>query len=90
MGRYIQTNSNHGKADTILASYPSAKEISRDEAIKSNPDVDGIVVVVNNGLFEAAAFAHNERELRDFTDPDDWRPKRFIKMDRNELEKIAH
>lgn len=37
-----------------------------------------IVVWVNNGAFSAAGIMDGERDLRDFTDPDDIRPRKFF------------
>ena len=35
------------------------------------------VVLVDNGPFTAAGIAFSERELREFSDPGDYRPKRW-------------
>lgn len=41
-----------------------------------------LIVIVNNGPFEAAAIAYSESEFLDFTGPSDNRPKEYIIMDK--------
>ena len=43
-------------------------------------DGNGIICVVNNGFFEAAAFAYSNEELAYFRDSSDTRPKVSLTM----------
>lgn len=84
MGYYIQVPNNKGKARQIVELYggrivtdvPSFKNISPDEAI---------ICVLDNGAFEAAGFAYDERELAEFVAPDSFchqRPRTWVIMNR--------
>ena len=44
---------------------------------------ENLICVVENGVFEAAAYVQDERDLRDFSDYTyDYRPKVWLKWDR--------
>jgi hypothetical protein len=87
MGYYIEVPANTGKArlieelhgGTILARQPEWDEF---------PDL-AIIVVVDNGIFEAAGYAYDEAEYRAFTEPDDMRPKTFLVMPRDKAEELS-
>ena len=86
MGYYIQTNSNTGKASIIakehggvIVSYGEAKEAMKDAT-------KGVIVVLNNGFFEAAGFAYNQEEFDAFTS--DMRPKHYVILDRHIVKTI--
>lgn len=81
MGFYVQLPTAKGKAELICQMYPGSKLVTEAEAAEHNRLGEGIVVVVDNGPFEAAAFAFSEQEFKEFTRPDDHRPKKFILMD---------
>lgn len=85
MGYYVQ-GPNHGKVRHIQDNM-QGKVVSREEAALhiDAPDL-AVVVVVNNGPFDAAAFAYSEDEFKEFTRPDDRRPKTFMLADRNSVE----
>ncbi len=84
MGYYVAIDAPHGKAATIVAAEESAKLASLTEASRAMKDPAlGVVVVVNNGAFEAAGFAFNQAEFDHFTtNPEDDRPKEFVVMAR--------
>lgn len=89
MGYYIQTpGCNVGKADIICKEY-NAKKILRPESWNEIFENEGLICVVSNGLFEAAAFCYNEDEFKAFNDPTDTRPKTWLVMDRKQAEKIS-
>jgi len=75
MGFYIEVPRNKGKAQQlvdlhgarILDSKPSFNEVAESEAI---------ICVLDNGAWEAAGFAYDERELGRFTKPDFYMPQR--------------
>ncbi len=89
MGYYIQ-GPNLGKAQYLLDTYSEFEEVTQDEAelFQCEGDV-GIVVVVNNGMFDAAAFAFSDREFEEFTDMSDPRPRRFLTAPRDLVEELS-
>lgn len=80
MGYYINKLPNgeslpsNGKADKILSSIEGAEEIKQPSQWEED-----IVCVVDNGPFEAAAYAFCPEELNVFARPDG-RPKRWLKV----------
>lgn len=93
MGKYIQNpdGSPHGK-DHYLQSLGGV-ECSREEARKILADTDStkaIVIYVNNGPFDAAAYAYNSRELEAFIgNSSDPRPMKIFKLDKEIVVKLA-
>lgn len=78
MGYYIETAAPKGKADIICKELDGI-EISQDEAeFFVKEQMGAIICVVDNGLFEAAAYCYNLSEFRTFTDKSDDRPKRWV------------
>ena len=47
------------------------------------------VVLVNNGIFNAAGVAIDERELEAFTQPHDTRPKLWFRVSRADLQAVG-
>ena len=43
------------------------------------------VVLIDNGDFTAAGICYDEKELREFTDPQDYRPKKYYQVPREAL-----
>lgn len=82
MGYYIQTPGNHNKADQIIDLYGGIP-VSQPRAFSKSSSIP--ICVVQNGLFDAAAIIHNQREFDDFTDPDDLRHKDWLLMDRDKV-----
>ena len=80
MGRYIQTDSDFGKADAIINQY-GAKEIPQPKDFSEVPADKALVCVVENPHFDAAAYAYSAAEFKVFTDPTDWRRKRWLLLD---------
>lgn len=79
MGYYVQTGEHlHGKADIICQQFDGL-EISQGDAEKAVLAGKGAVIcVVDNGPFEAAAYCHSPAEFREFSRPEDDRPKRWV------------
>ena len=71
MGYYINPPVRLGKAGWL---------IEHEKATLSTADKANICVV-NNVFFDAAAYIYNDSERRDFTLPDDLRPKIWLVMD---------
>jgi hypothetical protein len=91
MGYYIEVPQNKGKAQQlvelhgarILDKKPSFNEVAADKAI---------ICVMDNGPWEAAAYAYNERELERFAEPDSvgpQRPRVWLIMDRTLTHKLT-
>jgi len=77
MGFYLQ--GPDPKADYLLDTYPDFREVTPSEAGLNVMDENyATVVVVENGMFDAAAFAFSADEYVEFTSLDDPRPKRFL------------
>jgi hypothetical protein len=90
MGHYIQTGMNLGKADFLIKNE-HATEITQQEAsclVKSGGE-EGVVVVVSNVIFEAAAYAYDIAEFNALTNPGDNRARRFIKMNKNRIHELT-
>lgn len=80
MGKYI--NSIEGTHIGTTAEEKIAFLISRGaELIEGEPEIfeEGLVCVVNNGVFAAAGYAYSEREMNDFKRPDG-RPKFWLRF----------
>jgi hypothetical protein len=83
MGYYLQAPSNHNKADFLCKEH-GGRVITLVEAssIMNDPNSDcAVVCVVNNGIFEAAAYCYNIQEFHQFSDPLDTRPKIWLRFD---------
>ena len=83
MGYYI----NSAGGDALGAKGKAISLIKREnakfliEAPSQLPtDGNGIICVVDNGDFEAAAFAYSNDELDYFNSPSDTRPKVWLEM----------
>lgn len=87
MGYYIQTNSNFGKAAEIASQHGA--EILDHIPTWDEADGRAIVCVVENPLFEAAAYAYSPEELKVFANPSDHRPKTWLLMDRSKAEQLT-
>lgn len=79
MGLYINQNS---KGETLPAVFKATCLIEDGaKMLFSEPDKweEGIVCVVNNGYFDAAAYVHSHEELEAFKSRVDPRPKVWLK-----------
>ena len=83
MGYYIE-GPTRGKADFICKTFGA--RIANGAV---TPGLDGIIVVLDNGLFEAACFCHNAAEFERCVDVNDDRPKTILIGDYNTLAEAA-
>jgi hypothetical protein len=80
MGFYIETGTAKGKA-SIVARELGGTLLTRGEAAEIVKDPKrAIIVVLDNGPFEAAGFAFNEEEFDALTSDD--RPKEYVEITR--------
>lgn len=90
MGYYIEVPHNHGKAQQIIDLYsaemtsPVGAERALDDSTKA------VIVVCDNEIFEAAAFAYDKNEFEAFTLSDDMRKKWFLIMDRAKAKQLTN
>lgn len=81
MGFYIQ-GPTKGKAQFIVENYSGILSI-KEQAEKMLSEMSkAVIVVVDNGPFEAAAFAYSREEFHAFHSPNDYRLKKYVIMDR--------
>lgn len=85
MGYYINTSANHGKAE-IIASELNGEILPGRPTWGAWPADKALIVVVDNGLFEAAGYAYSEQEYEAFTDLEDVRPKTYVLIDKEDAE----
>lgn len=87
MGYYIETvQSARNKAAQLQAEFPQIKRLSGP--ISSTP-TEITVCVVENGFFDAAAIAYDDRELQAFCSPTDYRPKTWLSVPTTVIEKLV-
>lgn len=79
MGYYIETPSHHHKADWIKKHFNLQELTEAPAVLPERPML--LVCVVENGPFDAAAVAFDEKDLWRFTRPTDDRPKRWLLID---------
>lgn len=83
MGKYLNTLPTgnlpaKGKALELLK-LDGVEIIDRPPTdLAAIPPKTALVCVVANGFFDAAAFIYDQRELTDFSDPYDKRPKTWL------------
>lgn len=87
MGYYIEGPAR-GKGGFIKMMY-SGMTIEQPKSFSEIPADKALIVVVDSGMFEAAGYAFDEREFKEFTDPSDTRPKIFILMDKELAERLS-
>lgn len=88
MGRYIQ-GPILGKADMLVKKH-GAQVIDESEAVQVFRDGKGVVCVVNNGPFDAAAYGYSESEVAAFfSTAHDRRPRTWLVLDKATAEELA-
>lgn len=84
MGRYVNQTS---KGEVGTSSAEKCRALLEDGAIqipKPAKFVPNLVCVLDNGFFGAAAHVYSEGEFEAFTDPDDYRSRRWFIWDKVE------
>lgn len=90
MGYYITSTkagplSLHGKAEDLIKNENAVKIESPPLAF---PTDKAVICVVDNGPFEAAAFAYSKNEM-DYFAESDGRPKQWLLMDINRAKELS-
>lgn len=90
MGYYIETPSPANKAAQLLQMEETARCVDADdiEELINDPSL-GVVCVLHNATFEAAAFVPSSRDLHAFLNPQDPRIRDWLVMDRVKAEKLS-
>lgn len=75
MGMYI----NHYKGQALPAIGKARVLIENGATVTDGKTfTENLVCVVDNVFFEAAGYCFNEREYKDWTNPNDTRPKKWL------------
>ncbi len=81
MGYYIQGGGAQGKT-RFLVTELGGKQIPQPRSFDDIPADKALIVVVNNGPFQAAGLIFSPAEFKAFTLPSDYRDKEFVLVDR--------
>ena len=87
MGYYIQTPTVKGKANYLIENH-GAKPIVQPQKFDVKKD-KALIVIADNGPFEAAGFVFDEEEFLAFTEPGDPRRKNFLLMDLKKAKELS-
>ena len=79
MGYYIQTG-DLKKVEGI--NKLGGVEVQQPKKFEDIPSELALIVVVDNGLFDAAGLIYSPEEFEAFTMPEDRRPKKFFYVDK--------
>jgi len=89
LGYYIQTpGQTHNKALSIAMNY-DGEFIHKPNKFTDIPEGKALIVVVDNGAFEAAALAYSEQEFEEFTNSTDTRHKDYVLLDKPTAYRLA-
>ena len=91
MGFYIQRSNDDvkHKAEWLVDVYEGIV-VQKPTSFNDIPQNKGLVIVIDNGIFEAAGYIFDEREFKAATsDRLDIRPKVFVLLDKKLAEKIS-
>jgi len=90
MGYYIQAPSAHGKAEYLAAEHAADILGVPPASYAAIPEDKALIAVVDNGLFEAAAYVHSEPEFTAFSRLDDPRPRTWLLMDKTTAQRLSN
>ena len=88
MGFYIEMGISSGKEEWLLKSHNAILTRCPDSFDDIPPD-KGLICVVDNYIFEAAAYCFSESELKAFSDLSDHRPKKWLLVDKGVAETLS-
>ena len=64
MGYYINTSDNLQKGQKLIEKY-DAKPITRPKNFSDIPENKALIVIISNGMFEAAGYILTKKSLKD-------------------------
>ena len=88
MGKYIQ-GPTLGKAKMLLDQHNGTLTLNPPTNFNDVPEGKALIVVVDNGPFEAAAHLDNQQEFDHWMKFNDPRPRTYILIDKNLAEQLA-
>jgi hypothetical protein len=88
MGYYIEVPQNLHKAEQIINMYNAIQLPSAPHSVSQLPNM-AVICVVENGLFDAACYCYNDREIAAFADPNDHRRKTWLGMSKPLAKKLT-
>lgn len=88
MGYYIETSKNHGKAEDIANAYSGKVHALPPDYDAETAKGNGIIVVMDNGPFEAAGFAYSPEEYASFL-RHDGRRRQYVTLPRDVAERAS-
>lgn len=88
MGYYIETDRTQHRAGWLVR-YWDGQIITKPKSFSEIPADKALIVVVQNGYFDAAGLCYSESEFEAFTDPTDPRPITYVLLDKELVYKEA-
>lgn len=88
MGYYIETPVLHGKAAWLAENYDAELLDCAPASFADVPDEQALVMVVDNGIFEAAGYVFSKDEFGQVVDTDP-RPRQYLLMDKITVELLS-
>ncbi len=79
MGYYIQVPENKGKAQQIVNLY-GGRIVEQPLSFTEKKLNEAVICVIDNGMFEAAAFCYSQEELDYFINDNTGRAKTWVVM----------
>lgn len=90
MGYYIQTaNQLRGKSLYIRNNYGGEIISTPPSSFESIPEGKALIVVIDNGMFEAAGLVYSPEEFNTFVTGRDYRPRQYVLMDKFKAHELA-
>ena len=87
MGEYLETGSVNNKLDDLVQKH-GAVPISQPLRFDTRSDM-ALVVVLDNVMFQAAAWVYDQREFDDFAALNDGRKKSWLLMNQNKVHELT-
>jgi hypothetical protein len=88
MGFYV-AGPARGKAQFIVENIQGKILKECPKTYADIPEGQALIVIVDNGSFEAAGFCYSEAEFKVFTDPFESRRRQYILINRGLVEEIT-
>lgn len=91
MGYYIEVPRATDKAQQIVDIYGAVRITSAEaKNIVTDPSSEsGVVCVIENGSFDAAAYVYSLNEYAEFSHPDDYRPRTWLKLPKELAQRLS-